>query len=391
MAQPTHEALPTIAVLGIGVAGVLTILVMPGLVGGLIDSGGFTAGQAGRIAALDTLGLVLGAVLVLAFGRARSPSRSAAAGLCLLVAANLLSMVIHEYSLLWPIRLIAGIGGGVAYATANGVIAGMHNPDRLFGWLTAALLGVSTLVFFTLPALQRQFGVAGLFCLFAGGGGLMLACTRFMPNGSVRPARAGEGSARLSRQVAYAVAAMLIYSGGVGASWAYVERMGAAASLGRDQVGTALALAAVLGVAGALVASWLDRRVGRTAPLAVGNLLLAGATIGIQCSADVLSYGVALLVFQFAWSMTIPYYFGVLAEIDPSGRMVILSIVMQTAGMSLGPAIAAAALDRGASYGDIVWLTCIALSLSLALIISVVRPLDRPAAFVHKSQSRGNP
>jgi len=52
--------------------------------------------------------------------------------------------------------------------------------------------------------------------------------------------------------------------------------------------------------------------------------------------------------FMVCWIFAVPYFFGVLAAMDKSGRLVAFSAAMQTSGLALGQALSAFILGRAA-------------------------------------------
>jgi predicted MFS family arabinose efflux permease len=132
----------------------------------------------------------------------------------------------------------------------------------------------------------------------------------------------------------------------------------------------------VFGLAGSLAATAIGVRFGRT-----WSLVLAVAG---QCSALVLlvepvrptGFAVAACAFQFLWLLSVPYQLGVIARADRDGRLFVLALAFQAAGVALGPVIAGLLLD-GTGFGPVRALTTVCLVASLAIYVPVIRALDR--------------
>ena len=183
-----------------------------------------------------------------------------------------------------------------------------------------------------------------------------------------------------------ALIANLIYFVGQGGVWAYLERIGIADGLAIKQVATGLSVSLILGVMGALTASFLNVRWGRILPLAFAIIAAILSVILLQWKITFLTFMLAVGIWNFANNFGHPYLLGYMAAIDKSGRYVVISGAMQTGGMGLGPAIAAL-LITGADYDNVLWfgLVCFILTLLLFMpIMILVRGVDkRPVADSH--------
>ena len=111
----------------------------------------------------ELLAAAIAAIAVSSWLTRGSRSRLAALGIGLVVAAQLLSIFRLDFLPLFSLRVVAGVGAGLAGAAATAAAAGSRNPERLFGaiGLVVALLGAITVG--PIGIAIEAYGAAGAF------------------------------------------------------------------------------------------------------------------------------------------------------------------------------------------------------------------------------------
>ena len=144
----------------------------------------------------------------------------------------------------------------------------------------------------------------------------------------------------------------LVFWMGVGAIWAFVERIGLEAGIDRLMIGGVLSIGPFASVAGALTASVLHTRFGRVPVLvvAIALAILGAGLIGFGGTAP--SFTLGFLIFSYVWPLFLAYLGGAMAAVDPVGRVVAMSVASQTVGMAIGPAVGGIVATH-AGYGAI--------------------------------------
>jgi hypothetical protein len=169
--------------------GPAAIILMPMIVGGLIDSYGFSEQQAGNIAALEGLGLVFASMLAAAWIRRVSWVALLVAFLGY-AALNILSANIDRLRAVAGAALSQRVGGWQCDGRDGcGARRQQREPDRAFG-LAQAVQGVMMLGgFLAAPWLVQRWGVSAIYYMLAGASLLMmLTLPRFPLAGRVRAA-----------------------------------------------------------------------------------------------------------------------------------------------------------------------------------------------------------
>ncbi len=118
------------AAAGAVVVGLLGFNTLPLLVGAVMDGLGFDERQAGLLGSMEIGAMAAASLLLAPRVDVLSQRRVALVSVAVVAGAHLLSAFADGFALLMGVRLVAGIGEGCIYATANAVIAGSRDPAR---------------------------------------------------------------------------------------------------------------------------------------------------------------------------------------------------------------------------------------------------------------------
>ena len=370
---PSFSAAMVMAVIGPAV-----FLVQPEWVKGLVLYAGFSDAQAGLIASAEMWGMCV-ATVAMSVVAPRVDWRSAlAVSLLAVIAGNLLTLAISGSQAFAALRFGVGLGTGVIVSLSFTVVGLTAKPDRGFGFIMVWTLVYAALATSLMPFLYASAGVAGAVLFFT----VLTACG--LPFVRLLPASGGDqvrtaGAQRLGRGfIAVGLVALLAYFVGLGAVWAYISLIGIAGGLSEQQVANSVALAQFAGIAGALTAVALGSRYGRAAPLALG--ILAGVlSIWLMSQwSSVAMFGVAVVLFVYAWNVAHPYLLGAMASFDAAGRVVVYAVALQMLGLATGPMLGGAIISSG-DYDAILWLGMALYATAVALILPPVLARGRVA------------
>jgi len=352
--------------------------VLPLLVGATVELLGFSGKQAGLIGAADMLGATLSALcvsLIVPRGRWRLLIYS---GLLLLMLANALAGLAQHFSALLLSRLVGGLGEGVVLTIATVSIAETRRPDRVYGLAAAGLVAYGSPALYLMPSLLSAHGLRGVFWLLAALTAIATPLVRYMPNAArlSQTSPAAVTRSGISTPSVIGLAGVFAYFTAQGGVWAYLDRIGTAHHIEAANIGMALALSAIAGLLGALLASWLDVRYGRLRPLFCAAL---GTTVALLTLNESAAFAVFMLMTalnNFCWNVSIPYQLGALAQIDSTRRTVALSGVLSNAGLAAGPVVAAAIISER-SVQNVAWMGMVFTGLSLLLFASILMRQER--------------
>lgn len=331
--------------------GPAAIILMPMLVGGVIEGYGFSEQQAGYIAALEGMGLVVSSLLAATWVRRLSWTTALLVGFLLNAVLNVISANLSDFTPLLILRFLAGVSAGSIFAVTVAALGDNSHPDRAFG-IAQVLQGAMMFVAFAgAPYILELWTVSGLYYMLAAVSLLMvLTLFRYPSSGAERLLEEGSDGSESNSYTGYiwlGLVASFLYFSNIFGFWTYVERIGDAAGLSSETIGLALGLSQFAAIVGAGAAAIASHRYGRTAPLLIamlGQMLVLWLLLGQFSS---LSFYIGVGLFQALFVMANSYQLGVIAKIDIKGHFLVLVTGFQGLGAAVGPAVAASLINEG--------------------------------------------
>jgi len=352
---PAFEPLEAGGAIGVGVISLLSLGVLPVLLGSLVDEHRISAPDIGLAAMLEllTMGVVTGlAGMVLKPHRLRLIATLASLAL---VLADLAILRASGPSIL-ALRAAAGAAEGLLLWITVGMIARTVTPERWAGvFFTSQVLAQLALAVVLAAWVMPRFGANGGFAALAAaslvGIAPALVCPRrFAP----LPTAPGEGGAPPLRGW-IALGAILIYMAANGAVSVYLQPLAHQAGLGADVARTALWTSLVAQVAGAAAATALAGRVRYFTVFMITTVafLIVWYVFGRRSPAwlFIAANALAGLVFLFLAPFIVP----LIIDADPSRRAAMQSGAAQLLGGALGPLLASQVVGERDVRG-VLWL-----------------------------------
>lgn len=373
-----HSLRQTTLISAIYPVGPAAIILMPLIVGGLVDSYGFSEQQAGVIATGEGIGLVLGLLTAALWVRSVTWRLALLVGLTTYAALNFGSPLVDGHAGILVLRFLSGFVGGGVFAIVVAALGDNREPDRAFGIAQAVQGLIMGALFAWAPSLMSESGINSLFYLMA-----ILALTtmifvpQFPRRGVVDAAPVPSDSAGDPPSSAPILLYLGLFGGfayylAVFGFWGFIERMGIRAGLEESTIGYALGISQLAAICGALLAAGAAQRFGRFLPLLialVGQLWVLWVLVG-QFSAWAFYAGAC--AYQGLYVMATSYQLGVIAHLDSKGKFIVVMTALQGLGAALGPSIAAALIDDGA-YSGINAAAALTLTASLGLFLVLAR------------------
>jgi predicted MFS family arabinose efflux permease len=239
---------------------------------------------------------------------------------------------------------------GAFYATVLSYWGSAGDPTRAISIGILMQVLVASAFLYIVPALLTpRWGMRGAVLL------IVVAIVPIFPLSRSIPSRAAAfaGISHSAREIfkqARALAGLSImafYYVGVFAIWAFLDRIGAGSGLDQTDIGIAFGVSMLIGALALAFTGAVGERIGRFIPLAV-SLGLYGAFFALLLRPqNVWLYTLALIFFNFAWNLGLPYQISIIARADETGRLIVLLPAFQAAGASAGPALAGAVTGEG--------------------------------------------
>lgn len=324
--------------------GLLDLTALPLWIAALVQHHGFDAQQAGALVTVFLIGGVLASMAVAPrFDRLASGRWGATLGFA--VAALVFYRMAGAQGF-GEMALLHGVGGlsiGLALSMTHGTVARSANPHRLYA-ICGSVQGVFAVsVMATVPALMGQLGPRVLFEVFAGVTvvGVLAAALAFPPpNPVAAPLQpAGGKRAPIPRAVWGGVLGLALMSMAQSMTFAFLERSGADRGFGPAQVGLVLLALGIVNLLASPAAVLLERRLPVRSVLLVGPVLQALLAATLFMSTAYLPYAAAASMFVAVILFVHPFGFGLLARLDPSGRILAATPAMMMTGAALGPVL----------------------------------------------------
>lgn len=341
----------------IGTVSLMPLLVLPAMVGVLVDNAAMSDSSAGLSASANFLaGATVGLVLALRLHHV-DLRRLSTFALAFAVLADIASAyTAGESPYFFAARIAAGLMLGAAYVASVAAFARLDDYERGFGLFVTLQFTVSGLGLYVVPVFADELGARGLFLLFAVADGLALSLVRFLPSDVVveqgRDRGKPEFAVLLKCSAILAVIGFTVFEAANNAQFAFVERFGVSLDISDHQIGVSLLIASLIGIPGAFSIVLFGGRFGTLAPLLFGiGVGIAGLAILINAQ----SYGWYLLgscFMGFSWAFCLPFIQSLLAAIDRKGSAIAAGSSLSTFGSAMGPGIAAL-IVVGGNYTDV--------------------------------------
>jgi predicted MFS family arabinose efflux permease len=266
------------------------------------------------------------------------------AGLAILiaVAGQLATLAAPPINFVLAARTAVGFGGGIVNSVAIAAIAGTRRPDRNFGFVMASNTIAVTLIL-TLVAFF-SFGVTAGRTMIALSLLLVLAAV-VLPWLPGRAQIVKAGNVHAGRPAHFSLASALIGLLGMfflatsfGSVWPSIGQIGLQRGDTAQTISTAFALAGFGGIAAGFIAASISGHLPRSALMSIGALGFAAAAFALNLP---LTLPVIAAAAMFFWVFGLPFYFGTMASLDPSGKLAVLTTAMLPLGVAAGQLVTA--------------------------------------------------
>ena len=366
MTTGTYRVLTTLSLLN--ACGAAVYFIAPLLVGGYVTQLGFSGQQGGYIISAELAGFAVAPILAAIWVRKVSWRLALYCSVGMIMLMNIITSALTEFTHYLAIRFICGFASGILLAVCMAVIHRTLDPDRSLGyWFGLQLLAGSLGVIF-LPELIADFSVGAVFLLLAVLHALLLVFIRFVPDsGEIEQTQEVKATGSVPILVALGFVGLFLFEAGIMGVWTYYERIGNAGGIAARTIGYALSASLFLGFLGSMAAAALSTRFSRLLPVVLGTglaILCAALLLGDFSTA---AYVTSVAMFSFAWYFTLPYIMACIANVDATGRLLILSNLVAAVGTSTGPACAAL-LQTSDSYVPVLWMGIITMLASILFI-----------------------
>ncbi len=327
----------------VSIVGVFGLMTQPMVVGIYSDLLGFSLKQGGLVIIAEVAGGALASLLAIFWINRINWRIALVIALACIVAGNLITSTQTDANIITLLRFMVGfLGQGTAFAIGISIIGNTNDPVRNFGFVIAAQVAFGVVSLFTLrPIVEQYQSIGGMYVPLAVLAGVALLFIKFIPQSSAHhEMTAGDQPAGSIMLPLTALAAMLIWCCGLGAMWAFIERIGVHGGLESVLALRSLGISSTVAIAGALGASALAAKgVNRFMPVTIALLMQMAMAWLLQGEMNWIEMAIKASVFQVFWNMTGPFFMGAIAASDSGGKISVLIPAAQTSGFFIGPAV----------------------------------------------------
>lgn len=350
----------------IGSVTLMPLLVLPAMVGVLVDQAGMTESMAGWSASLHFLGAAAIGLLMSLRMHHLNLRKVCTIALALAGVADIASAITSGPTNTFLIaRMIAGVMLGAAYVATASSFARFDDYERGYGVFVTLQFIISGLGLYVVPVFSDELGPSGLFYFFAALDLLALSLARHLPDKITAEQTRGDSKSEL--HVLFTLAAILgilgfaLFEAANNAQFTYIERFGVALGISDHQIGISLLVASLVGIPGAFTIVIVGHRFGTIGPLTLGIMIAIAGMLILIGTDTYLWYFVGGCCMGFSWAYCLPYIQSLLASLDRNGTAIAAGTSLSTLGSAFGPGIAALVVGGG-RYGYV-------FSLSIALFV----------------------
>ena len=357
--------------------GFLSMLVLPFLIGATVDEMGLSNVQAGLLGTVEFLAIMVSAFIAAA-SIDKLPRRTLAiSGTLIAIVGNLLCMVLPAYEFILAMRVLAGLGAGLALAAGNATVSNANDPEKMTGQMSLFFVVLMILTTYVFPYVIGEFGYRGAYGAVAV---IMIAMLVLI----VRlPQTASEMSVDLTvktKNAIFSAMGMLVLFGCFlfalrdMMQWSFIERIGVEAGYSGTEIGSLLSTQAFIGLLGPIIAMVIGSRFGLKAPTLLGILATGLVTyLVIKSATTPRLYSVAVMGVAVTYFFALSYLTAFAAQVDRKGRVVAAMGSFMIAGAALAPVSTGYLIDHG-GYELIGKFVLIVVALTL---IAIAIPLIR--------------
>lgn len=319
--------------------GMIDLVALPVWVGTLMERYRMDPQKAGSLVTLFLLGAVASSLFFAPrFHRVR-PRLAATAGFGVAAVAFLGLSAAKGYAAMAVGHAVAGIVVACALSFTHGTIGRSARPHRLFA-IVGMSLGVFAILFLgATPHIVAQAGGPALFVVF---GALMavasVVCAVAFPNAAnAKDAKGAPALQRLDAPIVFGVLGVACMALVQAMVFSFLERIGMERGFGSDTVTAVLIALGIVNLFPAPLAAFLEHRWPARKVLLCGPVVQAALALLMTQSQGFAPYAAAAVFFAAVMIFTHTFAFGLLASLEPSGRVLAATPAMLMTGSAIGP------------------------------------------------------
>ncbi|WP_075178539.1 MFS transporter [Neptunomonas phycophila] len=328
-------------------AGMIDLVAMPLWVGVLVAFYQFDSQEAGGLVTFFLAGAVLASLTVAPKFKRLNHRLVATSGFFVSAVCFFLASKTTVYLELAALHAMGGLSASCALSMAHGTIARYVNPHRLFA-MAGFALGIMGFLFMGIaPKVIQSVGGQSLFTIF--GVTMVIAgvmCALFFPRMDLNSKNAQEKegvtsptSAKIPSCVWYGVVGFSLMGLTQVMTFAFMERVGQERDFGTDRITMVLIALALINIIAAVCAGIFQQKISPRIVLFVMPILQVILSNIMMNATGFVFYAASAAFFVAALIFVHPFFFGLVAKLDTSGRALAATPAMIMSGAAIGPVL----------------------------------------------------
>ena len=338
-------------------AGTAVYFVLPIWAGLFAEAFGLTALQIGWLLSADMSANAAATLLARLWLHRVHLRLATMAGLALFVGGNLACIGVTDFAVLLPLRYLVGLGMGTLVAISVAGIGASSRPDRNFGFALTVQVTIGGGLLLLTPVLVRLGGIAAYYVALSIIMSFVLLFLRRLPARFAKQSAPRAASSRgLNPPLVLAFGGVVLFFVGMNCFWSFAERLADQQGIAADFVSFALAVSVMVSALGSLLAAWMSDRYGRIGPISAGLLLAMAAVSLLLFEPSAAGFFLSINAFNWMYNFVIPFQNGWIADLDTTGRNIVVLPAVQGGSISLAPLVAGT-LVSGSNYTPVLFLS----------------------------------
>lgn len=359
----------------VAMAGLSYMNYLPSLVNALAGELGFTNVEAGQIVAVNGYGGLLGISAAIFFISRVNVNSALIKLLLLLAAVDVCTIWMNDYSSMLSWRFLSGLIGGFTVGIAFSQLAKTKEPDRGFGFLLLIQFIIGSLVIAVLPWLKALISAHVIFYVMAIITITSIIFQLLLPNTKSKNTAklAIQTTSKINSDKVLLLLTICLYQIAASAIWAYVSIIGQEeAKLDTESVSIYIAATGLLGLLGALLPIVKGSEVNRLLWIVFGIGLSSLSMLLLVNAEYTLFYILSMAMLFISWPAVQSFLLAIAAEMDDSGKLVIVAALLSYLGVATGPLFASIILNF-ASFTTMLYCFCCTFLLCLVFLRKPVK------------------
>ncbi len=357
-----------------GVTGLGYTVILPILIGAIVDELDLDRSMVGWITFSNIGGLAIGglsATLLIGKIRLLHLIRLGCVGL---IVFDLISGACSTAHSLLLIRFCSGIAGGILYASSLASFSAIQDSIRAFSIYIISYATVSGITLFSLPYFISLYGFQTGFYTLAFMALISLAFSSVIlefESGLKAKDFSTLHSLFKNKYVVLSLLSYFLSQLGGGVMYTYIERIAKEAGQSSEFIGFVLSISAILSDGAAFAVIKIGNRYGQKWPMSIALLLMALSMAALFYSEYAVMFLIGSSLTGAFWSVLIPFFQQMQGRFDLLGRVVTIGTVVNMAGRASGPALAALYLGNS-PFENVLYLSIGSLIISFFLLAPII-------------------